>query len=163
MKLIYELYKLQWQFLVVGVCTTLSRCTLVWPTVDMVCPWSGKGNTPDISMWELPNTPFQSSWRQCAREGHGRCRHAEVVRANGEMMCRVKVFCKIIGQIFLAGVPRNAEVTAVDLIGKPKKILFHRTGPLSFNCTVCNGNRCAVVAVDRSSWLRVAKFVEGEA
>jgi hypothetical protein len=54
-ELIYDLYKLRGQFLVVGVCTTLSRCTLVCPTVDLVCPWSGKGDTPDISMWELSN------------------------------------------------------------------------------------------------------------
>ena len=26
---------------------------------DMVCPWSGKGDTPDISMWELSNIDLE--------------------------------------------------------------------------------------------------------
>jgi hypothetical protein len=79
------------------------------------------------------------------------------------MMFRVEVFGKIIGKILLAGVPRDAKIAPINLIGNPKKILFHCAGPLSFNCTVCNGNRRAVVTVDRSSWLRVPEFFEGEA
>ncbi len=87
----------------------------------------------------------------------------EVVGANSEMMFCVKVFGEIIRKILLAGMPHNAKVAPVNLISNPKKILFHRSGPLSFNRAVCDGNRRAVVTVDRCSWLRVPEFVEGEA
>jgi hypothetical protein len=38
------------------------------------------------------------------------------------MMFSVEVFGKIISKVFLAGVPRNAEVAPVNLISDPKKI-----------------------------------------
>ncbi len=46
----------------------------------------------------------------------------EVVRLNGEMMFRVEVFGEIIRKILLAGMPRNAKIAPVNLIGNPKKI-----------------------------------------
>jgi hypothetical protein len=37
----------------------------------------------------------------------------------------IEVFCEVIGQVFLAWVPRNIEITERDLIYRPKEVLFH--------------------------------------
>jgi len=78
-------------------------------------------------MGEWSNTPFQSArskgpW-QCLR----RVEHVEIIRAYKLVMASVKMSSEIVGQVFLARMPSNVEISKFDLLSDPKEILFHRT------------------------------------
>ena len=46
----------------------------------------------------------------------------QVVQSYELVMLRVKMFCKIVGKIFLPWMPCNVKILYFDLIGDPKEI-----------------------------------------
>ena len=79
------------------------------------------------------------------------------------MVSSVKMFRKVIGQVFLAGVPCDMKVPQFDLGGDPEKVLFHRAGSLLLDCIICNRNCSGVVTVYWSGRLGMAEFRQTEA
>ena len=73
------------------------------------------------------------------------------------------MFSEIVGQVFLAGMPCNVEISNFDLLSDPKEILFHRTGALFFNGIIGDGHCSAIVAVNWCGWLWVSEFGKTEA
>ena len=53
--------------------------------------------------------------------------HVEIIRAYELVMASIKMFSEIVGQVFLARMPSNVEISKFDLLSDPKEILFHRT------------------------------------
>jgi hypothetical protein len=72
------------------------------------------------------------------------------------MMFGIKVFSKVVSKIFFPWVPRDSEIFSGDLICHPEEVLFHSSRSLFFDCVICYGGGCAVVAMDWRGGLHVS-------
>ena len=71
----------------------------------------------------------------------------QVVRSDQLVMPRLKMFCKIVGKIFLSWMPCDVKILYLYLIGYPKEIFLHGARSLFFNGVICDGYCGGVVAV----------------
>ena len=83
--------------------------------------------------------------------------------ANCLVMFCVKVFCKVVSQVFFSRLPRDVEIVACNLVDNPKEVLFHCARTLFLDGIVGDGNSGAVVAVHGRCRLRMSEFFECEA
>ena len=84
-------------------------------------------NALGVAMWKCSNTPFQRSWRQSSRQYKRRVVHVEIPRAYCLVVSCFKVFCEVVGKVFLARVPSDIEIPQGDLVCDAKETHFHGT------------------------------------
>ena len=90
--------------------------------------------------------------------------HVEVPRSDLLMMFTVKVFCKIIGQVFLAWImPLDIKKILFNLVRDVEKSHFHRMGALFLDGIVSNACYGLVIAMHGRCGLFVSQFLQNEA
>ena len=87
----------------------------------------------------------------------------EVLWTDIEMMTMLKMFRKIICQVFLAGLPSDIEKSLFNLVSNPEESHFHCSCTLFLDSVICNACRSGVVTMDRGWWLWVAEFFKDDA
>ena len=89
---------------------------------SMVNPW--QRTCPRVSIWQVSNTPSQSTGCCCPRKQPRRVLLLQVPCADFAVVLGVEVFCELVCQIFLAWVPLHVECPILDLVCHPEKISF---------------------------------------
>ena len=116
-----------------------------------------------VTVGKSSNTPSQSGRSYCSWQQHWRVWHVEVPWAYLLVMLRLKMLCKIIGQVLLARMPLHVKRSIFHLVCDPKKSHFHSSGTLFFNCVRGNTSGCLIVTVHWCGWLFVSEFFEDKA
>ena len=89
--------------------------------------------------------------------------HVGVPRPDLLMVLAAKVFCKTIGQVFLAWMPLDINKSPFNLVRDVEKLHFHRTGTLFLDRIVSNAY-CGLVITMHWRWgLFVSQFLQNEA
>jgi len=73
------------------------------------------------------------------------------------------VFGKIIGAVGVARSPKDVKLSLSDTIPDPIEAHVDGFGPFLFDGVIGNAASSAVVGLEWCGWLRVAKFIQGNA
>jgi hypothetical protein len=127
--------------------------------------WRLQMNTPSRQIWNREWMLFgrdrRPAWKEFGADaGRVFVWFVEISGPHVLMMFGREVFCKVVGQVFVAGAPVYAKLTLLDSITNPVKAHVNCFRVTLLNRVVDDSSSAGIVDLDGGWWLRPTKFFE---